>query len=749
MRLGSLKTRGTPILLLALASCGGGGDGGGGGGGGGAGGPSPAIAYKSSAYSFTTGIAAATITPTNSGGAAQSWSVSPALPAGLTLNLANGSISGTPTAAAAARSYTVTASNSDGQSSSTLSLAVSAAPLLDLGHVSEVTSAQAAGTAALTEDDTGHWVLWNLSTAALVAEGTAIPFPYDAAVSPAIGLAGSLMVVQTSSGLETRDPATGNVIAEIAVSLPLGSNAYWWTIASDGSYVCAGTSTGLTAWSPTGQQLFSVSGDYSHGIAFAAPGQVQVANGPSGTHVVQTVAVPSGTASITPIFAGVFGEWFLDGGRFLTGDGTNTYVYSNSGVLQEQLAQSNFAGGVGNWFWIGDASGNLDLYAVGGGAQPVGTYGFGSNPATTVAYGTTVLLTTKLGSPTNAVLLDLSGAAPVATNYTFPENCLCNDPVYASSSSSTWIIGTGTGLVLKALAAPSSFQNLDYGEVTGIAGSGSNFVIATVSGSILHYDAADNSLLGTISASTVGINTSTSSIPNAPSIALSTDGTVLAALAQAGGAATPSLNIYSLPGGGLVNSFSNINGFTLSGSGAYLAESLVGLSPPPCFAQEVPVTGGAPLWCDVTGTLDQVQLSPDGTLVAASTNYFTPSAHSTIYSSGKSVASVNGWVVGWLSDDTFLVNTFTYEDMGLAFYAASQIYNSSGSLQSSPKLPQLSSMQVVSATSIYAPQYNSIYSTASGAVNWTSGSASGSIGAVAGSEVVFTSGNYVLAEPLN
>jgi hypothetical protein len=711
--------------------------------------------YKSSAYSFTAGIAAQTITPTNSGGAATSWSVSPALPAGLTLNLTNGSISGTATAAAASATYTVTASNAGGQSPTPLSLAVSAAPLLDLGHVSEVTIAKAAGTAALTEDNTGHWVLWNLSTGAIVAEGSAIPFPYEDSVAVAIDLAGSIMVVQSSSGLEIRDPATGNVIAEIAVSLPIGNNTYWWMIASDGSYVCAGTSSGLTAWSPTGSLLFSVSGDYSHAIAFAAPGQVQVANGAAGTHVVQTVAVPSGTAVLTPTFGGEFGGWFLDGGRFFTNDGAGTYVYSNSGVQQEQLAAHNFAGGVGNWVWGGDASGNLDLYAVGGGAQPVATYGFGANTATPVSYGTTVLLT-NLGSPTNAMLLDLSGAAPVANNYTLPGNiCICNFPVYAASPSSGWIIGTDTGLVLKALAAPSSFQALDYGEVTGIAGSSSNFVIATASGSMFYYNAADNSRLGTINAFTAGSNAgSDNSVPSiawAPSIALSTDGTVLAALTQASGAATPSLSIYTLPGGGLENSFSNVNGFTLSGSGAYLAENVVGLNPPPCFAQENPITGGTPLWCDVTGTLDQVQLSPDGTLVAASPG-FAMSTLTTIYSGGKSVASVNGWVVGWLSNDTFLVNTFSYS-MGENTLSGSVIYNSSGELQSSLTLPQIQSIQVVSPTSIYSPAFNSIYSTASGAVTWTSGSAGSSsavpLGAVAGSEVVFTSGNYVLAEPLN
>ena len=55
------------------------------------------------------------------------YSVSPALPAGLTLNTTTGVISGTPTAAAAAADYTVTASNSGGSATVLLNITVNAA----------------------------------------------------------------------------------------------------------------------------------------------------------------------------------------------------------------------------------------------------------------------------------------------------------------------------------------------------------------------------------------------------------------------------------------------------------------------------------------------------------------------------------------------------------------------------------------------------------------------------------------------
>jgi hypothetical protein len=84
---------------------------------------------------FTKGVAITAFTPvTATGGTgALSWAVSPALPAGLTLNTANGSISGTATTSAAASNYVVTVSDSNTPvqtSSQTFNLTVNAlAPL--------------------------------------------------------------------------------------------------------------------------------------------------------------------------------------------------------------------------------------------------------------------------------------------------------------------------------------------------------------------------------------------------------------------------------------------------------------------------------------------------------------------------------------------------------------------------------------------------------------------------------------------
>jgi feruloyl esterase len=61
--------------------------------------------------------------PTNSGGAVTAYTVSPALPSGLSLNATTGAINGTPTIVTAQANYVVTATDSGGNTTATLSIA--------------------------------------------------------------------------------------------------------------------------------------------------------------------------------------------------------------------------------------------------------------------------------------------------------------------------------------------------------------------------------------------------------------------------------------------------------------------------------------------------------------------------------------------------------------------------------------------------------------------------------------------------
>jgi len=92
------------------------------------------LSYTTATADYTVGTAITPNSPTSSGGAVTAYSVSPALPAGLSLSTSTGIISGTPTAVAATASYTVTASNSAGSTTASLSITVNVAAPAGLAY---------------------------------------------------------------------------------------------------------------------------------------------------------------------------------------------------------------------------------------------------------------------------------------------------------------------------------------------------------------------------------------------------------------------------------------------------------------------------------------------------------------------------------------------------------------------------------------------------------------------------------------
>jgi hypothetical protein len=113
-------------VATSLTSCGGGG-------GGGSGPAAPASLSYSSPATAVVGLASTALSPTVIGNVT-TYAVSPALPAGLTLNSSTGVITGTPSAAAATATYTVTATNSAGSTNFVLTLTVN--PPLAIGALS-------------------------------------------------------------------------------------------------------------------------------------------------------------------------------------------------------------------------------------------------------------------------------------------------------------------------------------------------------------------------------------------------------------------------------------------------------------------------------------------------------------------------------------------------------------------------------------------------------------------------------------
>ncbi len=89
--------------------------------------PAPSIVYSTpKTYYVNSPIVA--LEPTNTGGGNVTYSVSPALPTGLSLNTSTGIITGTPTALTAAADYTVTATNITGSDDFIINIEIVAQP---------------------------------------------------------------------------------------------------------------------------------------------------------------------------------------------------------------------------------------------------------------------------------------------------------------------------------------------------------------------------------------------------------------------------------------------------------------------------------------------------------------------------------------------------------------------------------------------------------------------------------------------
>ncbi|MDG1548604.1 MAG: putative Ig domain-containing protein, partial [Candidatus Poseidoniaceae archaeon] len=126
----------------------------------------PVISYSDSPFSLTKDLAISTITPTNTGGSATSWSISPAEPAGLTFDPSTGEITGTPTVLSPSATYTVTATNTGGTDSTTISLSIlDSVPIISYATTTFDLIVGEAMTSIFPSNSGGAATSWSISPA--------------------------------------------------------------------------------------------------------------------------------------------------------------------------------------------------------------------------------------------------------------------------------------------------------------------------------------------------------------------------------------------------------------------------------------------------------------------------------------------------------------------------------------------------------------------------------------------------------
>lgn len=326
------------LLSLGLAACGGGGSGGGSGG--------TIIAPSGLSYpSPQTAVAGTAIMPVNPTvtGTVSSYSVVPALPAGLTLNATTGQISGTPGAATPSATYTVTAQNAGGATAYALVLTVNAATTaaLEPGAATTIGTGQSislfvvqrVGGAPYPSYVDPTQVTWSSSSpgrALVNANGVVTGLAEGTTTITALYQTFSLqLTVQVSGAWIARTlSVAGQGVRRYAIYVPTGPGAAGPRPALLAMHGCTGTAMGQAASSQLTKfaqerQIYAVFPEGS--------GTLQTFNGGACCGTAQSQNVDD-VAFARAVIADVRANYNIDAARiYATG-------FSNGGIMAHRLA---------------------------------------------------------------------------------------------------------------------------------------------------------------------------------------------------------------------------------------------------------------------------------------------------------------------------------------------------------------------------------------------------------------------------
>jgi flagellar motor protein MotB len=268
----------------------------------------PIISYTPSTISAVVGTTITSLTPTNTGETATSWSISPSLPSGLSLNTSTGVISGTSSTTSASATYTVTATTSTsatGTTTITVSSSLAAAT---------VPNAPTIGTATATGSTTA-----TVTYTAPGSDGGATITSYTATSSPG-SMTGSLSQATsgtiTVTGLTAGTTYTFTVVATNSVgnsSPSAASNAITTTSSSLAGLVPT-FSTVTTATTGFTVTVTNYNASYTWSVTVTAPAAVTISSaglitvtGLSGQGTPATVTVTTTRTGYTTQTASVTG----------------------------------------------------------------------------------------------------------------------------------------------------------------------------------------------------------------------------------------------------------------------------------------------------------------------------------------------------------------------------------------------------------------------------------------------------------
>jgi hypothetical protein len=420
------------------------------------------LTYTTNPAVYAKGVAIANNSPTSKGGTAVSYSVTPPLPAGLSLDHATGVISGTPTAASVQATYTVTATNSGGSTSVSLSITVSALHTIS-GTVSgtrtskvpvQLTDGLGGATRSTTTDAAGLFAFTDVLDGDYTVAPNLVGFVFDPP---------SALVTVSGADVTANFSCAGGPIFVVGYSGTIlrDTDTTWSTDSS-------GTSAGLRGvWCSTAGDVWAVGigGVMLHWDASSA-----------------WTTVASGTADYLNAVWGAAPDDIWVVGRGISGGGTIRHWNGDAWSLVYTVSQelkgvhgtaTNDVWAVGNGgtllHWNGSAWSSIPSDVIGNGF--VGVWSNGANDVWAVGDGGTI----RHWNGT-AWAVTVSG-----TTYGLGR-------IWGSGPDDVWAAGTvGTLLRWDGSAWASMPSGVSH-ELDGLWGRGASDVWAAGSGDILHWD---------------------------------------------------------------------------------------------------------------------------------------------------------------------------------------------------------------------------------------------------------------------